>query len=534
MTKKLTSTKTLMELDLNSFIHSDSDDDSDSVPHRTIDEILNASDSSTSSSPPPSPSSIHHHRRPQSDIFPSKSESLLLQYDVVSQEPAQSLKPQSSSFTRVNDPIRRVSSSSSSSSSRQLPALFSGVRSNAKPGAALAAAVAASRSVPTPHAAAIKSRRAGSGTVQKVLDDQELGPNAVEDHEISSSTVESIGVVTEASRSVADYKLGDFQSISGEFSSGDVVLEGKRESGGDFVGVYKEAEVEEVRTSNIWDDGLVGTCESRSSSKFETVIASVYPSFDVDDSMLDSRVISSGNVKNERVSLASSSEISTCADMNDSDRMSVSSSPLDAKDRNIEENLTIAELDKGNLDKGMIDHKNDEVGGGDGDDDDDDDGSSMSDISELVEERLGQLESERINKRAEKKFQASKKPLELAEELEKKQASTGLHWEEGAAAQPMRLEGVRRGSTTLGYFDIDTDNTITRTISSQAFRRDHGSPQVLTVHLNYIAVGMSKGVIVVVPSKYSTHGADNMESKVFFVPHICNAFVTCEDYLKLK
>ncbi|KAJ6878484.1 hypothetical protein NC652_032103 [Populus alba x Populus x berolinensis] len=47
----------------------------------------------------------------------------------------------------------------------------------------------------------------------------------------------------------------------------------------------------------------------------------------------------------------------------------------------------------------------------------------------------------------------------------------------------------------------------------KTFRRDHGSPQVLAVHLNYIAVGMSKGVIVVVPSRYSSHNDDNMDAK---------------------
>uniref|UniRef100_A0A7N2MV20 Vacuolar protein sorting-associated protein 8 central domain-containing protein n=1 Tax=Quercus lobata TaxID=97700 RepID=A0A7N2MV20_QUELO len=151
--------------------------------------------------------------------------------------------------------------------------------------------------------------------------------------------------------------------------------------------------------------------------------------------------------------------------------------------------------------------KDTEVGGGD-----DDDATSLSDITE---ERIGQLGSRRISKRAEKKSRAaSMKPLELAEELEKKHASTGLHWEEGAAAQPMRLEGVRRGSTTLGYFDLDADNAITRTISSQAFRRDHGSPQALAVHTNYIAIGMSKGVILVVPSKYSGYNADHMDPKM--------------------
>ena len=75
MTNNLTTSETLtpaMELDLDSFLNSPltSDDEYDdkvddshnlnSVPHRTIDEILNASDASTSSdSPPPSPPSIH-------------------------------------------------------------------------------------------------------------------------------------------------------------------------------------------------------------------------------------------------------------------------------------------------------------------------------------------------------------------------------------------------------------------------------------------------------------------------------------------
>ncbi|KAL6290586.1 hypothetical protein ACE6H2_008096 [Prunus campanulata] len=109
------------------------------------------------------------------------------------------------------------------------------------------------------------------------------------------------------------------------------------------------------------------------------------------------------------------------------------------------------------------------------------------------------------------------KPLEIAEELEKKQASTALHWEEGAAAQPMRLEGVRRGSTTLGYFNVDANNPITRTLSAPALRRDHGSPQVLAVHSNYIAIGMARGAILVIPSKYSAHNADIMDAKMLIL-----------------
>ncbi|XVF22283.1 hypothetical protein REPUB_Repub12eG0159800 [Reevesia pubescens] len=147
-------------------------------------------------------------------------------------------------------------------------------------------------------------------------------------------------------------------------------------------------------------------------------------------------------------------------------------------ERNIDKDLERVDLEREDVPKDMPSGEDDEehvVG---------DDASSISDISELVEERLEQLESERISRRAEKNSRATMKPLELAEELEKKQASTGLHWEEGAA----------RGSTTLGYFDVEANNAITRTLSSQAFRRDHGSPQVLAVHLNIIAVGMTKGV----------------------------------------
>ena len=69
------------------------------------------------------------------------------------------------SFTRerrasvVNDDDDDRSSSSVRVSRPFSTSLFGGVRSNVKPGAALAAAAAASRSVPTPHAAAIKWRR---------------------------------------------------------------------------------------------------------------------------------------------------------------------------------------------------------------------------------------------------------------------------------------------------------------------------------------------------------------------------------------
>jgi hypothetical protein len=168
---------------------------------------------------------------------------------------------------------------------------------------------------------------------------------------------------------------------------------------------------------------------------------------------------------------------------------------------------------------------NDDDGGGS----DDDDGSSIGDVFELVENTLEELESVSVKK---KKSEFSKKPLDLAEELEKKNASTGLHLEEGAAAQPMRLEGVRRGAVQLGYFDVDADHAITRTISSQTFRREHGSAKVLVVHANCIAVGMTKGLIVVVPSKYSIHHVDNTDGKVF--PLFSQTFQTRSTFMLVE
>ncbi|KAK6114972.1 hypothetical protein DH2020_007241 [Rehmannia glutinosa] len=136
----------------------------------------------------------------------------------------------------------------------------------------------------------------------------------------------------------------------------------------------------------------------------------------------------------------------------------------------------------------------------------DDDASLQSDVAEILEnlDSLGENKSDHAC--LQQKSHSSLKTLDLAEEIEKKQAFT--------AAQPMRLEGVSRGSTVLGYFDVNPNNAITRIISSQAFRHDHGSPHVVAVHINYIAVGMSKGSIVVVPSKYTAHQVDNMDAKM--------------------
>jgi len=136
-------------------------------------------------------------------------------------------------------------------------------------------------------------------------------------------------------------------------------------------------------------------------------------------------------------------------------------------------------------------------------------------IDKVIEERVEQLEASRkAEKNAEKKLKVSMRPLEWAEELEKRQASFGQHWEEGAAAQPMQLEGIGKGPPAIGYMQIEMDNPVTRAMSSPSFRSDHGSPQVLAVHKSYIAMGTSKGAVIVIPSKYSIHQADDTDAKV--------------------
>lgn len=424
--------KSKMELDLDSFLVSDSDSEPDSdpssVPHRTVDEILNASSSSSPSSSPPPPSPP-----------PSATEQL---------NRRAAARPQSE-FHRglLTDPARRNPAPTTSLRQLPLPSLFAGVRSNAKPGAALAAAVAASRLVPTPHAAIIKSRRASSSASSELL----LGEE--EDHEVLSSN-------------------GDSVSVDKDKDEDDAVVVASQDN---------EAKVMEVQASDIVDYDK--------NSKPDLVTASSSGVVDV--------VQDAGD---ETMFVASSLE---SLHLNGSDDVRVSN----------DEESSAEDVKNEDSDVILPDSKEEEEGG---DAFIPDDGSSeLSGISELVEERIEELEKERMSKREKLKSRSFRKQLVLAEEFEKKQAYTGLHWEEGAAAQPMRLEGVKIGSTNLGYFDVDASNIISRTISSQAFKRDHGSPQVLAVHLNFIAVGMSKGVIIVVPSKYSPDTADQMESKVF-------------------
>ncbi|KAA8523376.1 hypothetical protein F0562_009799 [Nyssa sinensis] len=458
-------TGTSMELDLDAFLDSqstgdDNDNDDDvllnSIPHRTVDEILNDSDTSYSSpSSPSSPSSLsnyHLRSRLSSDrsVSDAKPESFSKEDNRPRDDGALVYSPKTLLDSRVdetlifseqskNSSISRIPSGEYSGDSfllgrnalRSLPPLFGGVRSNVKPGAALAAAAAASRSIPTPHAAAIKSRRANSVTLAKVLETQELGSKPGDSEVVSDggADFEGLGVTSDVTISVGSETRQ---------SDGNLVEED------DKMGDFLAAAVELAAKVDVREE------------------------------------LSGGVVSNDT---KDKQDPSPLADDNNDVSVFIHSA------ESVEQGKAGRFLREMTL-------------------------SSRSDVTDLIEGKNFQWESEKSRKRTGKKSRSSVKPLELAEELEKKHAFTGLHWEQGAAAQPMRLEGVRRGSTVLGYFEINANNTITRTISSQEFRRDHGSPQVVAVHLHFIAVGMSKGVVVLVPSKYSPHCADNMDAKM--------------------
>lgn len=413
-----------MELDLRSFLPDDIDADVHVTHHRTVDEILNDCDSSSSSSSPSPPSSPSHH--------------LPLPHN---NKPTQFPQPVPVSISRVkpDKPPRPFSS------------LFGRVTPNAKPGAALAAAAAASRSVPTPHAAAIISRRKSSQSIRTESDDSDKGSDLGE-------KIESVERKIESSESVSS--VGDEGEIAAiEVNGADIQVKDDSR----VVSVEK-SDLDECSVSPSLND-----VENGHDHDHDQGLNLSYTPFDVAD--------------------------------NDNDDGFGEKTSLDYKGVEETEEEIVNGVGVGvgvSVSDGSVGGIENEVSGG-GDDDDggggDDDGSSIGDVFELVEETLEELESVNLKK---KKSESLKKPLDLAEELEKKNASTGLHLEEGAAAQPMRLEGVRRGSITLGYFDVDADNAITRAISSHTFRRDHGSAQVLVVHTNFIAVGMKKGLIVLV------------------------------------
>ncbi|XP_066321059.1 uncharacterized protein [Miscanthus floridulus] len=362
---------------------------------------------------------------------------------------------------------RTFSSNGASSSSRPLPSLFRGVRPSPKPGAALAAAAAASRAVLTPHAAAIKSRRSVSAPVEKVLveegsgseDSKELPPTGSLEAEVEEKG--NSEAVAEATKQTADGSVG---TELGE--------DKQAEAGGE-----ENAEaIKLVEASSL--DSLVGEESSGHEQGDDVNLA------ETDQVVNQIEAVYEENGDGETVD---DNHVQSDQGM---DLIGVVSEESSDDEQEFERSDSIMEeqVESGSL------------------------------IDKVIEERVEQLEASRkAEKNAEKKLKVSMKPLEWAEELEKRQASFGQHWEEGAAAQPMQLEGIGKGPPAIGYMQIEMDNPVTRAMSSPSFRSDHGSPQVLAVHKSYIAMGTSKGAVIVIPSKYSIHQADDTDAKMLFL-----------------
>ncbi|GKA12539.1 vacuolar protein sorting-associated protein 8 [Tanacetum coccineum] len=430
-----------MELDLDSFLQSEDDEDdveNDHIHRTALDELLltDSDDSSPSSSPRSSSFAVSS---PMSNTGNS--------VDVNS--------------VRLSKFTSSVSGVSVGESYRQLPPLFGSVRSSAKPGAALAAAAAASRSVPTPHAAAIKLRREKS---------------SVEGLETKASAGSQLSCESEIShldRKLVDefVKVDDLENVPVEINNNVQVT----------TDVVNASQVDRFEVE-FGDEGTSSVAELDVGSSLSNEIVNKDGTMLVLDDATDEHISTLQSV--EEVVPISDEHVDAIED--DGEPVSVSS------EKDASESLVTNEKDAefGN-----------EVEG-------DDDGTvPQTDVSVDLTEKKDEKTPER----------PSLKPLELAEELEKKHAFTGLHWEEGAAAQPMKLEGVHGGSTVLGYFSVSSDNTITKIINAPNFKRDHGTPQVLAVHLNYIAIGMSRGLIVVFPSKYSPHYPDNMDTQMLML-----------------
>ncbi|KAK9145826.1 hypothetical protein Sjap_005729 [Stephania japonica] len=513
-----------MALDLDSFLelHNTDDEEDDEeqskpfingVPRLTLDEIIlnNDSDSSSSSSSPPPSSSIKFS--PKTPISRPRDDD----------SSVSSRETNNSSINRISrtdddGESKTLNSVPSDGGIEELKSHLIGRRKpSPKPGDALAAAAAASRAV-TSHAAAIKWRRASSGGgLERVLSSSEVGSSVDE----VESGLDSTG------------------NVSSGGGLGIPQLDGKLSDGSEKVGIFLSNSVEErVNVGEFKGEGLgeVSIDEVRASCE-QGISTEVGETFEVNGSALhseehvkslasseciesnsnagdDSKVLVPTDDFNEQahsfdggetLKLDDDPSFSNCVSV---EKENLPSTTAYEEIEKVEENSMSMRLETQDLVKSMQHDITDgevilEV----------DDDISKSDTNES----LVHLDGKRRDKRLGKKSRSFIKPLELAEELEKKHASFGLHWEEGAAAQPMRLEGIRRGPPAVGYLEIDTDNAFTRMLSSQAFRRDHGSAQVLAVHANFIAVGMSKGLVAVVPSKYDAHNADYMDAKMLML-----------------
>ncbi|KAF7077699.1 hypothetical protein CFC21_082223 [Triticum aestivum] len=462
------------ELDLDAFLPSSpassSASDADADHRRAVDDLLlllSSSDSEGDDEPTRTPAT---NLKPLTRIKappppPKPSPPSPLPSPSASPGRSTSASPSATLSSLVSRTFSSNAASSSTSSARSLPSLFRGVRPSPKPGAALAAAAAASRAVLTPHAAAIKSRRTASAPIEKLLDEGSGSGSEASEGILSAGNFEAEEVAEKVSEEVVARVTEE--AVGG--SAGEELAEDK----------HGEVGTEEnFEPSELVDLGNVDSVAVENANEQEQLggenLAETYQVGNqiglVDEENSDEQ-LSDGN-------LAEAGEI-VDQDGSVSEEKTDDGLEVERSDTDLEEQLESERI-----------------------------------IDQVIEERLEI--SRMAEKNAEKRPKVPMKPLERAEELEKRQASFGQHWEEGAAAQPMHLEGIGKGQPAIGYMQIEVDNPITRAMASPSFRQDHGSPQVLAVHRSYIAMGMSTGSVIIVPSKYSIHQADDTDAKMQF------------------
>ncbi|WOG97677.1 hypothetical protein DCAR_0417018 [Daucus carota subsp. sativus] len=427
-----------MELDLDSLLNSNlTDDDSDSETatsqRRTVDEIILNDSSSSSSSPPSSPKRIDVSNNSKTLTLVNRSPEL----------------PYADARNR-----------------NALPALFgsssSSVRSSVKPGAALAAAFAASRNAQSPHAAAIKLRRASASSVE--VNEVVSQPLAVETELSSSFDVDD---------AVRDVNYG-MSNLRDSFTERN---EGYEVTSVSYVNESSRDNFELVLDMHIAPTPSLTTEEEKEECNSKNSVLRDDSAFDVNtENFIGEQNVDNNALEYENGRVVEEDFISILEKHDEAEG-------IPSSEKEVEDNVNQYE------------------------------NTFSSDGSEPYENIDMQLEN-RGSETTREETHIYMKPLDMAEELEKKYALTDSQGKKDAASQPMRLEGVHHGSTVLGYFDINANNTVTRTISSETFRRDHGSAQVLAVHLNYIAIGMSKGVIICFPSKKTPMVADSSDAKI--------------------
>lgn len=396
--------------------------------------------------------------------------------------------------------------------------LASALRPNPrKPGAALAAAAAASRLDPTPHAAAIRLKRAISvGSLDGVSTDGLERSNSEETGSggVSESDVGDGGLIQ---RSPLSDAVDDELLEKVHFSEDDVGVIGPQEIGfeskkaNNFDGCGEEA----VKLDENLSLPPIQVSNSNSAPSRLLEYDNIAFLHQNGVQMADAKEVSVNDQNSDNgVQMLYGKEVSGDVQSSDHCVQVLDGNEVYVNDQSSEHGVQMLDAEEVSSNGQSSDHgvqmfDAEEVPAND---------QSSDQYVQMIDERKGKLcNDEETARMADKILKESMKPLEWAEEVEKRQVSHGIHWEEGAVAQTMRFEGIRRAQPAVGCLHIDPDNMITRLISSQMFRHEYGLPQVVAAHMSFIAVGMSKGIVLVVPSKYSPYTADIMDSKVLFL-----------------